>query len=77
MIPTGTTDQHEDQLGQDPLIKDLPRRSRTSTAFVYADTSMVKDAVTQSENFLALNSNVFKLPTGLSKITGRPPAKLI
>ena len=66
----GFTNQHEDQLAQDPLIKDLVRdgglSSRTSTAFVYADTSMVKATiksnpagfVTQSENFLALNSNI-------------------
>ena len=66
----GFTNQREDQLGQDPLVKDLIRdgglSSRVSTAFVYADTSMVKATiksdpagfVTQTENFLALNSNV-------------------
>ena len=64
------TNQREDQLGQDPLVKDLIRdgglSSRASSAFVYADTSMVKATiksdpagfVTQTENFLALNSNV-------------------
>jgi hypothetical protein len=66
----GFTNQREDQLGQDPLVKDLVHdgglSSRTSTSFVYADTSMVKATiksdpagfVAESENFLALNSNV-------------------
>ena len=65
----GFSNRQEDQLAQDPLVKDLVRdgglSSRTSAAFVYADTSMVKATiksdpagfVTKSENFIALNSN--------------------
>ena len=45
----GFTNRQEDQLAQDPLVKDLVRdgglSSRTSTAFVYADTSMVKATI--------------------------------